>query len=247
MNLFKKIKGLFLTIEDSLSKEHSCLCCDREILDGSKFQLCEKCFQGLNKIDGLLCSKCGEVLEEGRLACEFCKNFDYEFKSNKSMFYYNDTSSNIVKKLKYNKRKYYAKFIARLMTEDKTLFENIDVITFVPVSKKTKKNRGFNQAEELATEISKMVNIEVKAYLDKVIDNKHQAGLSQKERLENLKGTFSLKLEFENEIKGKRILIIDDVFTTGATLNECARVLKTKKPKLVNTLTFAKTKLFSIN
>ncbi len=247
MNLFRKIKKLLLSIEDSLSKEHSCICCGNEILDGSEFQLCEKCLNNMQKINEPICLRCGESLENGKLNCEFCEHFNYAFKSNRSIFYYDDTSSKIIKGLKYNQRKYYAKFIARMMTEDKSIFENIDVITFVPISGKRKRVRGFNQAEEIAKEISKIVGIETIELLEKVKDNKTQAGLSQKERLENLKGTFAVKTGLEDKIVGKNVLIVDDVFTTGATLNECSSVLKKEKPKVIKTLTFAKTKLFSIN
>lgn len=244
MKIFTKLKNLALSIENSLSKEHSCISCGREILDGSDFQLCDNCLKSMQKIDGLLCLKCGEMLEDGNLNCKFCENFDYAFNSNRSIVYYNDVSSKIVKDLKYNGRKYYAKFIARLMVQDKSIFEGIDMLTFVPISKERRKSRGFNQAEEIAIEISKLTNIEVKECLIKTKDNKHQAELSQKERLKNLTGTFELAFEMKSEIKSKKILLIDDVFTTGATLSECARVLKTAKPKVINTLTFAKTKLY---
>ena len=247
MNLFRKIKNLLLSIEDSLSKEHACISCDREILDGSEFQLCEKCLNNMQKIKEPICIKCGEMLENGNLNCEFCKKFNYAFNSNKSIFYYNEESSKIIKGLKYNQRKYYVKFIAKMMTEDRCIFDKVDIITFVPISAKRKRVRGFNQAEEIAKEISKIVNIDVVELLEKVKDNKTQAGLSQKERLENLKGTFKIKESEKEKVSGKRILVVDDVFTTGATLNECSSVLKIAKPKEIKTLTFAKTKLFSIN
>lgn len=247
MNLIKKIKNLLLSFEDMFSKEHSCICCAKEIPDGTKFQMCKNCYEKLDLISGNVCAKCGEILVEDRLLCEYCKDFDYSFNSNRSICYYDDNSSNIVKSLKYAGRKYYSSHIAELMTEDKSIFEDVDIITFVPVSKKTKRARGFNQAEEIAKEISRIMNIRMVSLLEKVKDHKHQAGLNQKERLENLKGTFEINHNFESEIKGKRVLIVDDVFTTGATLSECAKVIKTKKPKQVLTLTFAKTKLVSLN
>lgn len=247
MNFMQKIKNIFVSIEDMLSGEHSCISCGKEILDGSKFQLCEDCEKNFDLIDGKICLKCGEKLDFENLLCDACKNFDYEFSSSRSICYYSDVSSNIVKGLKYGGRKYYAKHIAKLMTQDKTVFENIDVITFVPMGKRGIKKRGFNQAEEIANEISKITNIKVLKLLSKSVEHKNQAGLSQKERLENLKNSFEVFAENESEIKGKNILIVDDVFTTGTTLSECAKVLKTKKPKRVCGLTFAKTKFISIN
>ena len=70
----------------------------------------------------------------------------------------------------------------------------------------------------------------------------HQAGGSQKDRLKNLCGSFEVDEKFAGEIKGKNILIVDDVFTTGSTLNECAKVIKKLKPNKIVTFTFAKTK-----
>ena len=132
-------------------------------------------------------------------------------------------------------------------TNENVKFENIDVITFVPMGKKGLRERGFNQAEEIANEISKIMNIPVFGLLRKTREHKHQAGLNQKDRLENLKGTFEIISDYKSKIKGERILIIDDVFTTGATLSECAKTIKEAKPKSVSALTFAKTKLISIN
>ena len=247
MKLFDKLKKIFVSVEDMLSKEHSCISCGLEILDGTDFQICDKCKDMIDVIGGDVCSKCGEMLVDGKMLCDYCKDFDYNFDSSRSICYYGEVSSNIVKGLKYGGRKYYSKHIAKMMTEDKTLFENIDVITFVPMGKKGLRERGFNQAEEIACEISKIVNIPVLGLLNKTREHKHQAGLNQKDRLENLKGTFEIVADYKSEIKAKRILIIDDVFTTGATLSECAKIIKEEKPKSVSALTFAKTKLISIN
>ena len=240
MKILKKLKKMFVSFENMLSGEHSCISCSKEILDGSDFQLCEKCLKSLDEIDGSTCTKCGEKLGEGNMLCEYCKDFDYAFDSNKSICYYTDVSSKIVKSLKYGGRKYYAKHIAKLMTRDKSCFENIDVITFVPASKKRLRTRGFNQAEEIANEISKIVNIPVVSLLEKVVEHKHQAGLTQKERLENLKDTFSVCSENKDKIKGKKILIVDDVFTTGATASEIAKLLKKNGAKYVFVATLAK-------
>ena len=224
---------------------HSCIACGREIVDGTKFQICKDCFCNLHKLEGNLCDKCGdEVLKDNQL-CDHCKTFDYSFQQNKSFCYYEKVSAKIVKGLKYGHRKFYAKHVAEMMTENKDYFEDVDIITFVPINKRRMKERGFNQAEEIAREISLILNKPVDCLILKSDSAKHQAGLSQKERLENLKGTFSVDEANKNKIKGKTILIVDDVFTTGATLSECANVIKKFKPIKIKTLTFAKTKFLS--
>ena len=247
MKIFENLKKMFISFENEITKEHSCISCSREILDGTEFQICEDCFKNLNLISDFVCDKCGEVLVENSMCCEQCKSFNYSFDKNKSICHYTDVPAKIVKSLKYGGRKYYAKHIAELMTVDKSFFEEFDLITFVPMGKKRLRARGFNQAEEIAKEISKLVNIPFESLLIKIVENKNQAKLSQKERLENLKGTFEIDLEKEDKIKGKKILIVDDVFTTGATLSECAKVLKSQKPKKVCSITFAKTRFNSIN
>ena len=194
----------------------------------------------LDFIEGYVCAKCGEKVIDGNDYCGNCQKFNYHFDKSNSCCYYDEISSRIILGLKYNNRKYYASEISKIMCVNTKTFEDIDIITFVPSSRKTIKSRGYNQAKLIAEEFGKYFNLPVIETLTKVDTKRHQTGSSQKERLENLKGTFSL-CEGIN-LKNKRILLIDDVFTTGSTLDECAKTLKRTKPKVVNCYTFAKTK-----
>lgn len=242
MSIKERFTKWLNSFENLFMKNHSCISCGREILDGTKFQLCDKCFYGLEKLDVELCEKCGDKVLVGNKICDHCKTFDYHFDENRSYCYYSDASSKIVKRFKYSHKKFYAKHIAELLMQNNNYFKNVDIITFVPINKKRLNERGFNQAEEIAKEISVLTNIEVLNLLEKSNDSKHQAGLKKKDRLENLKGSFSAVHENAEKIKGKVILIVDDVFTTGATLSECSRIIKKLKPKKIKTLTFAKTR-----
>lgn len=247
MSFIEKLKSLYLRCENLAFVNHSCIVCGREVPDGTKCSICENCYKKLSKIDGRLCTKCGEILTGDSLVCDYCKNLEYSFESNRSFVYYDEISSAIIKSFKYGGRKYYAKYIAELMCENKNLFDGIDLITFVPISKKRNRSRGFNQAEVLANEISNIVKIPVKEILTKDNSKVNQAGLKRKDRLLNLAGTFHLNGAAKAEVKGKKILIIDDVFTTGTTLSECAKEILKGKPKNIKTYTFAKTKLISLN
>lgn len=242
MSVRIKFKEILNFIEDLFLKNHKCICCRKEIPDTVERGICDKCFLGVEVLVGELCSKCGEPVVKGNSKCDGCKEMDYHFDENRSYCSYSNVSANIIKSLKYNGNKYIVKYIATMLLEDKKYFEGVEYITFVPIGKERLKEREFNQAEEIAKEVSKVTSVPIIEALEKVKENPHQAGLSRKERMKNIVGTIAVKDEAVDEIKGKNILVIDDVFTTGSTLSECAKVLKKKGTGKVKTLTFAKTR-----
>lgn len=246
MSIKEKLVKVLNKFENLIFSNHACLSCRREIEDGTEYSLCKNCNKNMERINGTLCKICGEKILERNSFCDRCKQINYDFDYSNSFAVYDEITSRIVKRYKYNGKKYYAEFIAELMLENDNLFDYIDLITFVPISENRKKERGFNQAEEVAKILGKELNIEVVDTLDKIGTGKHQAGLSQKDRRKNLAGTFALKDGVKNLIKDKSIMIIDDVFTTGSTLSECAKTLRssrTNKPEKVCCYTFAKTRL----
>ena len=97
-------------------------------------------------------------------------------------------------------------------------------VTYVPMYKKREKKRGFNQARIIAQELAKKTGLEVVSLLKKIKDTKPQMELNQEERLKNIKGCFEL-IEL-TETRVSEVLLVDDVYTTGATMRECAKVLK---------------------
>ena len=247
MSVKQKLYKILDGFENLILKNHACLACRREIPDGTKFSLCKNCLDNLEEIKGKMCEKCGEELQGDNKFCDTCKSVEYNFDKSRSFAKYEEVASKIVKRFKYNGKLYYGEYIAQLMSTKDECFENIDMIVFVPIGDKRKRERGFNQAEVIAENLSKIKNLPFCDCLEKVGNEKHQAGLSKNERQKNLSGTIKLKDEAKKEIKGKNVLIIDDVFTTGATLSECAKILKTAKPKSVFCYTFAKTVLNSTN
>ncbi len=97
------------------------------------------------------------------------------------------------------------------------------VIAFVPMYKKKEKQRGFNQAEIIARKIGEKTNRKVVPLLTKMKDNRSQTDLNPTERIENVKGAFEVKCV---KASPRQVLLVDDVYTTGATMNECMRALK---------------------
>jgi len=105
--------------------------------------------------------------------------------------------------------------------------ENFDIITSVPLTNKRLRSRKYNQSAILAQELARKLNKKCNnLLLKKTKETKVQAGLSKKDRQKNLKNAFKVNPRYKEQLTAKNILIIDDVYTTGSTLNECARTLK---------------------
>ena len=135
-------------------------------------------------------------------------------------FIYKDCIKQSIVDFKYNGKRYLADFLASQMHIDDTWA--IDVIVPVPLHKRRIVQRGFNQSELLARRLSKRYSIDLDTgILKRIVYTKPQASLGARERGHNLDGAFVAK----DSCKGKNILLVDDVFTTGATLRNCAIAL----------------------
>ncbi len=156
-----------------------------------------------------------------------------------SVFYYSNIVKELIIRLKYKSDFICGEILAKYMLE---LVKNsdlqFDLISYVPMTKKGLKNRGYNQGEYLANYLSKFLNVPVVCSLIKTENVKDQIGLSGEERWNNMKECFEIQ---KNELmKNKNILLVDDVITTGATAFHCARRLKENGVNNIFILTIAK-------
>jgi ComF family protein len=159
---------------------------------------------------------------------------------------YAEPLRSLIKKMKYGSAKDIGKVLGGMLWQT-THFPLVDLITAVPLHPSRKNKRGFNQAEIIARELSRLSQIPYREILIRTTNNKNQASIKDKEeRLLNLENIFQLAPKYENKLKSnanqtlpQKILIIDDVTTTGATLNECAKVLKKHQVKKIIGLVIA--------
>lgn len=213
------------------------------ILDLIYPQVCGICGKKDSKS---LCNKCKTKLEK-----EFNYQIDsYEedlsknFIEHNYFFKYENIIRSQILALKFQEKPYIYKTIAYFLKNMQKSFENLkkyDIIIVVPISKQRKRDRGYNQSELVAKEISKIIKVPiVKNVLYKIKNTVPQSSLNKKQREENVKGVYKSK----NIIKlyDKKILLIDDIYTTGNTLNECANSLIQKGIKRtdIGVLTIAK-------
>jgi len=174
--------------------------------------------------------------------CPLCKSKIKrvkEFNGVLSYGYYNGVLKKLILEFKYNKNFVAGSILVDFLCD--MIIENqidIDYIVYIPSSKKTIKNRGFNQCEYLSKEINKNLDISICNDVIKNKNVKEQKLLSKEERCKNIKGAFKLKTD--KNIKNKKLLLIDDVMTTGATLYECEKLLKENGALSIKMLTVAK-------
>ena len=193
----------------------------------------------IKNIKGAKCKKCCDFLFNAReKICYSCSEGLFVFGKNVSIYYYeNHLIKNLIHMFKFDKRKSAGRDIARFI--EKSLKEEIsllipDVIIPVPLSKKSKRQRGYNQVEYILNRC----NIEYINVLKRAKHDTSQSMLSYTDRRENIKGQFEIIKSMENIVKDKRILVIDDIFTTGSTINEISKVLLEAGASEVDSLTF---------
>ena len=209
----------------------SCILCNKPIKKINTYSLCKDFFKELNFIqDG--CIKCGKPIIYHSLekldicGCSYCFNKSFYFDKAISCIEYSDISKSMILGFKYKNKTYMAKYISNIMKEKLDL-ENIkfDYITFVPLHKKRMRKRGFNQSEKIAKELGKMIDIPILDCIYRKSNTNRLYNLNRKERKIELKNAFLVK-ENINYVNGKNILLIDDIFTTGSTVNEISKLLK---------------------
>lgn len=151
---------------------------------------------------------------------------------------YNDKIRKIILDYKFNEKPYLYNTFSTFI-KNNILFDNYDLVIPVPISINRYKTRGYNQSYLIAKNIAKNLNLKVKNnILYKTKNNNMQSSLDKGRREENVKGVYQIRNK--NEIINKKILLIDDIFTTGATANECSRVLKENGASCIDVFTIAK-------
>ena len=218
MKFFASVFGKYRKF--SSERGYSCDCCGREIFSYPSPRLCEECSSALER-NFRTCDKCGrKTVSEG--LCLDCKRKTPEFSRGFSPFCYRGEAAGLINRMKNGER-----WLADYFGEQMSAFWKrsglcADIVVFVPMTEAGELKRGYNQAKDLAEKISEQTGIPVKGGLVKIRENLPQKRLTKTERIKNVSGAYRA----EGEFSGRKVLLVDDVMTTGATGSECAKVLK---------------------
>ena len=198
-----------------------CISCGEIIPEGE--HLCEFCTEMAETVDFTkICSRCGMLKKE----C-LCSKRVFHFSGSAAPFYNSGITKTAMYRFKFGHKDFISKFFAeRMALTVKSCYSNIDfdVITFVPTTFSKKLKRGFNQSELLAKRLSKLLGIKLCG--DLIVCKKSakiQHKLKFDERFKNVKGRYAANRKYA--LNGKPVLLVDDIKTTGATLDECAKQL----------------------
>ena len=190
---------------------------------------------------GDLCKKC-EIKLNNIAKVKIDEYNDRNFKKHLYIFKYEGIIKERLIKFKFREKAYVYKVFANFLIKNKKVcrfLKSYDIIIPVPIHYNRKVTRGYNQSALIARELAKKLNIK---YEDKVlfknVNNKPQSTKNKEDRVENVIGVYCTKNE--EQIYNKKIILLDDIYTTGSTVNECCKILKIAGAKCIDVITIAK-------
>jgi competence protein ComFC len=198
--------------------------------------LCRACFDALPYVGSTVCGRCGLSTAFATPLCEECKNVDFGFDSARAPLKYDGVGKKIVHALKYRGYKRVVDRLAAPLMLQVTGDARFDAVVPVPLHRSRRRKRGFNQAELLAGSVAGRLRAPVSGTLEAVRSTRDQIELSAAQRRANVVGAYKAK----GPLRG-RILLVDDVFTTGATLHACAETLLRAGAREIHALTLCRT------
>ncbi len=223
---------IFELIKDILYPRRCLICSSLLNFNSQRKWLCDNCkpFKIARYIHKI-CEKCGRIIEhDGK--CIMCNEHNTYYDKGYILYEYSDNIRKIMIKYKFRQKRMYSDFFAEEMTKyfNEFILCKYDYICCVPIHKRKMALRGYNQSELVALNLSKYFGIKYMPLLVKVKNTKQQSRLSAREREQNVKDAFDCTYN----LKDKSVLIIDDVLTTGYTINECCKMLKKAEAQKVD-------------
>lgn len=192
-----------------------------------------------------LCKKCEKQLEsQAKFQIQENEKINNYFQEHLYIFEYQGMIRKMILNYKFNDKPYLYKTIVNFLLKNEKFFQilkSYDTIIPVPISRKRRKERGYNQSELIAKEIAKKIEIDYNNQcLFKTKNIIEQSKLNREERQKNIQGVY--ELHNQEMLENKKILLLDDIYTTGSTVNECSKTLKQSGTKKIGVLTIAKDK-----
>lgn len=207
-----------------------CQICEQESATKKQGYVGDRCWQGLKFIKPPLCERCGvpfagEITQ--RFECANCKELDLAFTWARSSVAAEGVAMEAIHKFKYNRALWFEPFLVDLWVrgaQEMLATEPFDLLIPVPLHPQKQREREFNQAERLVRGIARQTGLKTGVnFVKRITATRTQTRLDRKARAANVKGAFAMRKGLK--LNGERVLLVDDVLTTGATTSACARAL----------------------
>lgn len=230
-------------LETVFPMEIYCMCCG-SIIDASReYALCDNCIDKLHWAGGKTCAKCGKILEENYRhdMCADCREREHYFDRGFTCAQYGLYERALVMDLKYRDKSWIGRKLGMIMAERISLEDVcVDMAVPVPVHPQRMYERGYNQAEIMARPVAERLGVRLDTcILKRKRETAAMKDLGVWERIENTRDAFEVVPGRQDDLQGKKIILIDDIYTTGATMDGCSRVLKEAGAAAVYAFTFA--------
>jgi ComF family protein len=219
----------------------SCAACDEPLTSPTLGPICARCWSSIAPFTPPVCRRCGDPLPTWRaisleaMTCPRCRRRASSIAAARAIGEYDGSLRAIVHALKYGKRRSIARRLGAAMRQHADdLFDGVDLAVPVPLHGRRRRARGFNQAEEIARHLG----VRWADALRRTRPTPSQTDLPAARRHANVRGAFALRRR--QHVAGLCVLLVDDVSTTGATLEACARVLRDAGAREVRALTAAR-------
>lgn len=186
--------------------------------------ICGLCYEEMKEQVSWVCRTCGMPIKPPLEYCSACRKNLYYFDAQRSCGVYEGNLRKAIIRFKHQGERWLALPLGRLLAEKSMEFGEVDIVVPVPVDPSRWYHRGFNQARDLAKVVSEVTGKRHLDLLTRAESSFHQSSLGRRKRWENLRGLMGAKKKMD--LGGVTALIVDDVVTSGATLDESARVLK---------------------
>ena len=208
-----------------------CQICQCSLTHGR--HLCEPCKESLEYTQAPFCQLCGACYEgdiTSEFSCSNCKNLTLDFEFARAPLHNDNHSRALLHDYKYRRQIHLSDTLGELLNiglKDSRFGPYLDggILVPVPLHWSRLRKRKFNQAEELTIQLKKRTGLKSINGLRRIRNTATQTRYSRSKRLENLRGAFELRAQYKKHLEGKRIILVDDVFTTGSTAHECSKVL----------------------
>ena len=223
-----------------------CRLCNEPLTGFSRLPVCDTCRSQIETFSAKVCDRCGEAVAADSIElCTACRNAPPPFVTAKAIGPYDGKLRGLIHLLKYDRVLPAAAALAHrlhvIAAQHAHEFGERPLIVPIPLHRNKLRDRGFNQAEEIAAALHRDTGFEMKRHiLHRRKDTASQTGMTAHQRRENVRAAFVVRPRDKRDVAGRNIILVDDVMTTGATAAECARVLMRNGAAKVFVLTAAR-------